>query len=284
MSDIFQSHIEGRIEADEVHIGLGVRVEPGVVIRGKGGPAKRVYLGDFSYIGQGTKIFAPEFILGDYTKLNERTFGHGVNPLRIGRNCWFGGNVVLDSMGGLDIDDNVGIGAGSQLWTHVQFGDIVEGSRFFSSRYMHIGKDAWFVGHCLVSPVKVEPRAMALLGSVVTSDMLENRIYGGSPAKDLSEKVGYQFESRTVEQKAAVLNRLISEFGASQPALAEQLRCVTAYPEQPETGVTYFNVSDRTYLRQNSEAEVVFLKTYVPLVKFAPSGAPALYSPLPPSD
>lgn len=190
MSVKYESQIEGTINADHVQIGQGVVVEEGVVIKGKDGPARQVILGDFCYIGRQTRIITPEFRLGDYSKLHAHSFAHGEKPMQIGRNCWIGGNTVLDSMGGLDIDDNVGIGAHSQIWTHIQFGDIVEGSRFFSKKYMHLGKDAWFVGHCIVSPVRVGPKSMAMVGSVVTKDMLPNHIYAGVPAKDMTDKMG----------------------------------------------------------------------------------------------
>jgi acetyltransferase-like isoleucine patch superfamily enzyme len=277
----YPNRIQGEIHADEVVIGEGVVVEPGVVISGKGGPARRVVLGDHCYIGRDCRILVPEFSLGDYAKLNQDAFVHGVHPLQIGRNCWIGGNVVLDSMGGLDIDDNVGIGAQSQIWTHAQFGDIVEGSRFYSRKYMHIGKDAWLVGHCIVSPVEIGERAMALVGSVVTRDMLPNHIYGGSPAKDLTDKLGPQFEDRTAEQKAAKLTEILDEFVAAHPEHAGAFAVATSAADLRDDGRTWFNVGDRTYTRTRSAAEVAFLKAWVPLVKFTPVGAPPFVVPQP---
>jgi acetyltransferase-like isoleucine patch superfamily enzyme len=258
-----------KIDAKNVQIGKGVVVEDDVVIIGKGKQADAIILGDYCYIGRGTRIITPEFRLGDYSKLHAQSFAHGQKPMKIGRNCWIGGNTVLDSQGGLDIDDGVGIGAQSQIWTHIQFGDIVEGSRFYSDQYMHIGKDAWFVGHCIVSPVKVGEKSMALVGSVVTRDMEPNHIYGGSPAKDLTDRLGSQFEERTVEQKAYKMNKLIGEFESGHPEFKGQLRVVTDESEIVGS-YTCFNVANRTYTKTHSNAEVSFLKAYVPLVKFVP--------------
>jgi acetyltransferase-like isoleucine patch superfamily enzyme len=277
----YANHIQGEIHADEVVLGQGVVVEPGVLITGKGGPCRKVVLGDFCYIGHNSRIFVPEFSLGDYSKLHQGAFAHGVEPMQIGRNCWIGGNVVLDSMGGLDIDDNVGIGAQSQIWTHAQFGDIVEGSRFFSKKYMHIGKDAWLVGHCIVSPVAIGERSMALVGSVVTRDMLPNHIYGGSPAKDLTDKLGTQFEDRTVAQKAAKLTEIFEEFFVSHPEHRGALGVAEGATDVRDDGRTWFNVADRTYTRTCSAAEVAFLKAWVPLVKFTPAGAAPFVVPRP---
>jgi acetyltransferase-like isoleucine patch superfamily enzyme len=270
---MFESRIQGVIQAEELKIGRGVVVEEGVLITGKGGPARRVVLGDFCFIGHNSKIIVPEFRLGDYSKLHAYAFCHGYNPLQIGRNCWFGGNMVLDSIGGLDIDDNVGIGAHSQVWTHIQFGDIVEGSRFCSSRYMYIGKDAWLVGHCLVSPVRIGERSMAMLGSVVTRDMLPNHVYAGVPAKDMTDKLGPQFEKRTVEQKAAKLQELVDQFVSEHPEHKGQL-LVTRGPQERREGKCCFDVSRRTYNKTYHPAEVAFLQKHTPLVKFTPEGEP----------
>jgi hypothetical protein len=174
-------------------------------------------------------------------------------------------------MGGLDIDDNVGIGAHSQLWTHIQFGDIVEGSRFHSRAYMHVGLDAWFVGHCIVSPVKVGDRSMAMVGSVVTRDMEPNRIYAGVPAKDMTDKLGHQFEDRTVEEKAEALGALISEFERQNPNYEGCLRIARDPSEIKDQGC-YFDVSRRTYTKRLHQAEVEFLRSNVPLIKFFPEG------------
>jgi acetyltransferase-like isoleucine patch superfamily enzyme len=270
--EILASRIDGTIEARDLVIGKGVVVEEGALISGKGGIAERVVLGDFCFIGRETRILAPSFSLGDYSKLHAFCFGHGGKPLHIGRNCWIGGNVVLDSTGGLDVDDNVGIGAHSQIWTHIQFGDIVEGSRFYSNKYMYIGKDAWFVGHCIVSPVSVGDRSMAMVGSVVTKDMLPNHIYAGVPAKDVTERLGPQFEDRTVEKKASVLQELIDGFERAYPEYRDSLM-VAKSPSERHDHLTWFDVSTRTYNKRYRPAEVKFLKAHTPLVKFIPDGS-----------
>lgn len=277
-----QSRINGDIRAHEFIAGTGAVVEPGVVICGKdGGYAESVILGDYCYVGRDVRIMCPEFRIGHYSKLHAGSFGHGVKPLQIGRNCWIGGNVVLDSMGGLDIDDNVGIGAGSQVWTHIQFGDVVEGCRFHSTRYMHLQKDAWFVGHCLVSPVNVGERAMALLGSTITKDMLPNHVYAGVPAVDVTAKVGPQFETRSNVDKVIKLENVIAEFELHRPEFAGQLRVAVSQYEfedvlgEESRGRTWFDVSRRVYNRTYSAAEVAFLKSHTPLVKFTPHDEPS---------
>lgn len=263
--------LEKFIQADEILIGDNVIIEEGVVIKGPEGPAKRVVIGDSVFIGDGTKIIVPEFRIGDYTKLHNHSFLYGYKPLQIGRNCWIGQNTILDSVGQLDIDDNVGIGAMSQIWTHIQFGDIVEGCRFNRSKYMHIGKDAWFVGHCIVSPVAVGERSMAMAGSVVTRDMEANHVYGGIPAKDLTAKLGTQFRKVTLEEKYKKLQELILAFEHKYPEFKGRLKAVRS-PDQIVKNVTCFDVSRRVYTKRKTQAEIAFLKEHVPLIKFVPDG------------
>lgn len=266
--------IGAMIDAEEVEIGAGVVFERGVQIR-----AKRVRIGDHVYIGEGVKVFTPEFCIGHYSKLHEHSIGHGEKPLQIGRNCWIGRDVVLDSTGGLDIDDNVGIGHGSHVYTHIAFGDVVQGCRWNSAKYMHIGRDAWFVGHCLVSPVKVGERAMAMLGSTITRDMEPNHVYGGVPAKDLTDKLGPQFEERNIYRKLEKMYELIRAFERDYPKFAGMIVLeAVAYPDDIAGGATLFNVHSRTYTRRNTEAEIAFLKAHMPkLIKFVPDDEPRFF-------
>jgi hypothetical protein len=180
----------------------------------------------------------------------------------------------LDSIGGLDIDDNVGIGAMSQVWTHIRFGDVLEGCRFNQSKYMHIEKDVWLVGHCIVSPVRVGERSMAMVGAVITKDMEPNHIYGGCPAKDLTDKLGTQFREVALDEKYAQLQRIITEFEQKYPEFKGSIKAIRAQHDIAE-GVTSFDVSRRVYTKRRTKAEIAFMKENVPLIKFIPEGEPS---------
>lgn len=273
----YEPLIEGTIEAENVRLGIGVVVEKGAYIGGRGGPAKRVVLGDFAYVGRDTRILVPEFWLGDYTKLHAFSFVHGELPARVGRNCWFGGNVVLDSLGGLDIDDNVGVGAQSQIWTHIQFGDLVQGCRFHSRKHVYIARDVWLVGHCIASPVSFGERSMALVGSVITKDMAPGRVYAGVPAVDVTSKTGPQFAETSTARKIEILEQMISDFESDRPEFRNRLKACSSIPEVTD-GATHFDVESRTYNKQRSDAEIAFLRQHVPLVKFSPAGEGKFWS------
>lgn len=147
---------------------------------------------------------------------------------------------------------------------------------------MYIAKDVWFVGHCLVSPVRTGWGAMAQLGSVVTRDMLPNRTYAGIPAVDVTDKMGPQFEGWTSEQKKQKMGGILQAWFIDHPEHEDHLEVIN-YAHFNEPGHyphrTVFNVATRTYRQTYSEAEVAFLKAHVPLIKFTPEGAPPFVVP-----
>lgn len=260
--------MQARIDADEVVIGPGTVIHPSAVLCGAdGGRARRIVLGDQCYVGESVQIRCDDFALGDYGKLHHHTNVHGARPCRVGHNAWVGQYCLLDATGGLTIGDNCGIGAHSQLWSHIKYGDTLEGCRFLGDRPLVIGKDVWFVGHCVVSPIVAADRAMAMVGSVVTRDMHENRVYAGTPAVDVTAKVGPQFAPVTVEDKLVRLRALLDDSGVDRDAIA----IVATAAELGDDDRSYFVVDDRTYTKRRSTAEVAFMRFLLPARgKFTP--------------
>ena len=217
-----------QIDAEEIHIGPGAFVHPSARITGPdGGRARKIVIGDHAYIGENVQIRCPEFSIGDYSKLHHSSNAHGYLPCRIGHNAWIGQYTILDSVGGLELGNNCGVGAHSQLWSHIKFGDTLEGCRFLSERKLEVGHDVWFVGHCIVSPIIAADRSMAMVGSVVTKDMEANTIYAGSPAKEISSRVGPQFVPRSPEEKLQIMRAILSEFDSS----GDGIKVVLQFPD-----------------------------------------------------
>lgn len=149
------SRILGTIDAEEIVIGQGSssrRGRPGQEERPGG---TRGVLGDHCYVGCGTRILVPEFRLGTAAPAFLRAA-----LLQISRNCWIGGDTVPGLTGGLTIDDNVGIGSQSQIWTphplrgHRRGLPVLPGEAPCGS-----GKTLGSSGTAIVSPVSVGPRA-----------------------------------------------------------------------------------------------------------------------------
>ena len=254
------------IKADEIILGKNVVISPKATIRGLNGNAKRIVIGDNTYIGDDVQIIIDEIEIGDYCKIHHHTNIHGYKPIKIGHNAWIGQYSIIDGIGGTTIGNNCGIGAHSQLWSHILYGDDLEGCNYNSSKNLTIGNDCWFVGHCIVSPINAGDKSMALVGSVITKDMEKNHIYGGSPAKDLTNKIPSQFKEVSLEEK---FNKMIShhkDFGGN-----ENIKIIKDVMEIVDDKITYFNVSDRKYTKRLSDPEIGFMKYLLPTkAKFVP--------------
>lgn len=220
--------VRSRISVREVVIGNGVVIEEGATITGPHGPAERVVLGDSVYIGEHCKFRVPILEIGDYTQIQNHTLATGYKALTIGYNGWFGQNTILNSTDQLGIRNNCGIRAYSQLWTHIAYGDVLQGCRWNSTKPMFIGNDVWLVGHCVVSPIIAADRSMALIGSVVTPDMQDNHVYADSPAKDVTDKVGPQFEAVSMDRRVAAFAERRLEFPDRNRDVAADLIGVAA--------------------------------------------------------
>jgi acetyltransferase-like isoleucine patch superfamily enzyme len=185
------------------------QIDPSV----KFGPnCKNISIGHGVVLRRDIYIDVETLSIGDYVTIHHGVVIHGMN-VSIGHNCWVGHYSILDAHGGeLRIGNNVGIGAQSQLWSHMKFGDTLAGCNWRSEGKLIIGDDAWLVGHCIVSPIVIQPRAMLLVGSVATKDLLENHIYAGTPAKDVSETLGQQFLERSKNEIESDWNSLVCEY------------------------------------------------------------------------
>lgn len=198
-----------RSEATDARIGDNVRWGRNVVF---GANCRKVAIGYGAFVGDDVYIDVEELTIGDYVTVHHGGTLHG-KVCSIGHNCWIGQYCILDSLGGrLTLGNNVGVGAHSQLWSHMKFGDRLAGCRFYRMGTLDIGDDVWLVGHCIVTPIKAAPRSMLMVGGVAVRDMEENHVYGGSPAKDMTETFGPQFQDVSDSQRAAQFAEYLDDY------------------------------------------------------------------------
>jgi acetyltransferase-like isoleucine patch superfamily enzyme len=267
------THLINRIPAGmfdkcrEVTVGVGVVIEDGVRFM-----CDKVTIGDFVYIGRGTTIRTPEFSIGDYTRLNEASYGGGRKPLHIGRNVYLGRGVYLDSNGGLTLEDNTLAGAYSQLWTHIEGSDMIQGCdpRWHAERELVIEQDAWLVGRVVISHAeRIGTRSLVLNESNVLHNIPADTTWAGNPAKDVTDKLGRQFEELSDDEKALRLYAEIRRFENRTEyfGFLSSRSCEAKFGTDPR--VTYFSVSERTYTKRRTAAEVAFMRftsgKFVPL-------------------
>ena len=260
------------LQSDELIIGTGATIAPSARIRGLNGPAKRIVIGDNTFIGDDVQIICDEFSIGDYGKIHHHTNIHGYLPCHIGHNAWIGQYCILDSIGGLSIGHNCGIGAQSQLWSHIKYGDTLEGCRFLSEKPLSIGQDVYIGPGCIVYPITAHDKSMAMSGSVVTKDMAPNTVYAGNPAKSISDRVGPQFAPVTIAEKMDKMRQYLAECNAdrSQIVLVETVEAIDW-----EDHRTYFAVHERQYKKTGHPAEVNLMRWFLPeKAKFVPAMRP----------
>lgn len=245
--------------------GENVIIEPGVKIF-----CDKLILGDGVIIKSGTQIIMKNLIVGDYTTIYDNCFFSGTSWCRIGHNCWFGHNTIVDSIGTTCIGNNVGVGAHSQLWTHAYFGDTLEGCRFASEKPLLIDDDVWFVGHSIVSPIHAMRRSMAMVGSVITKDMEENHVYAGAPAKDMTDRFGPQFKELDLKEKREMMEKYHIEFLNKYRPKENRIEIVDRL-DIKNRHITQFSLTERMYIKNLYPEEVQFMQFLLPAkAKFLP--------------
>ncbi|NCZ55268.1 MAG: hypothetical protein EBY86_01305 [Acidimicrobiia bacterium] len=233
------------IEVDDLRIGDGVWIQDNVVLEGP-----KIHIGDYTVLGNGLQI-------------------SGKSPCQIGMSCWIGPDSRIDASGKVDIDNGVGIATGCQLWTHMRFGDTLQGCRFEWYRDLKIEEDVYIGGNALLGPIHAGRRSAALLGAVVTNDMQPNRVYAGVPAIDITDRVGPHYVEVSTDLKYQMMVSKLQEFNTTERRVSP-IEIVKEWPEVSESDVSYFNVSTREYTKRGSEVEFRFMLFLLTPIKFYP--------------
>ena len=106
-----------------------------------------------------------------------------------GDHVWIGEGVIVDASGGLEIGDHTTLGSGSYIWSHSSamaniLMDNRPGNAFIVRARTRIGKGTFIGGPSVVySGVSIGNRCLVMPMSVVTSDVPDNTMVGGAPAK-----------------------------------------------------------------------------------------------------
>jgi|TARA_B110001450_G_C17623921_1_gene482359 acetyltransferase-like isoleucine patch superfamily enzyme len=221
---------------------------------------KSLKIGFGSFIGRDTYIDAETLEIGEYTTIHHGSIIQGEKVV-IGHNCWFGHYSMIDGTGGCFIGNNVGVGAHSQLWSHMKFGDVLEGCRFNSQNKLIIEDDVWFVGHSIVGPIKAEKKSLLMTGSLAVKDMKENKIYSGNPAKLIDSSEG-QFIPKTKSAKEKEFISLVNGFNkANKFKIEYKLVSFESFKKSLcLKGISQFDITNRLYMPTRETSEINFIK------------------------
>lgn len=109
--------------------------------------------------------------------------------LNCGEYVWIGENVVLDASGGLQIGSHTTIAVGALVWTHSSVLANLEldnrsGNPWIVRKPTTIGRGCYIGGPSSIYPgVSIGNEVIVMPMSVVTDDVPDNVMVGGSPAK-----------------------------------------------------------------------------------------------------
>ncbi len=257
------------------HFGKNIIWEENIKIcNSNSSPMDNLIIGDNVFIGKNTTITVASFSIMDYTKINNQFFAYGDHPLSIGYNCWFGRLVILDTLGGLTIGNNVGIGSQTQIYSHARFGDILYGCRINSFTPVSIEDDAWIAPNSTITSASMSKKSMLLAGSVLTKPTKENHIYAGVPAQDVTKKIGKQFYANlNYKEVFKKLNQYLKEFYKKNKSFQslDLIKIEMEIPKMINSKCSYFIVKERMYIKKGTESEIAFIKFLLPdKAKFIP--------------
>lgn len=236
------------------------------IINHDGGPMETLFIGDNVQIHHDSTIMVPSFSVLDYTKINNYFYAYGINNLCIGYNCWFGGMVVVDTLGGMVIKNNVCVASHSQIYSHAKYGDTLFGCRINSVKKVILSDDVWISPNCTVIMASMAQKSMLLAGCVLTKNTFKNHIYAGVPAIDIVNKTGPQFKETTNSKDILFkLKKYLTEFYDMNPNIKKNcLKICLIKPDKLKKNISYFVVSDRKYTKKLSKTEVAFMKFLLP--------------------
>ncbi|MDP2440558.1 acyltransferase [Rhodoferax sp.] len=110
-----------------------------------------------------------------------------------GNYVWIGEGVIVDASGGLEIGDHTTLGSGSYIWSHSSvmaniLMDNRSGNPYIVRSRTRIGRGTFIGGPSVVYPgVSIGDRCIVMPMSVVASDVPDNTMVGGSPARVIKQ-------------------------------------------------------------------------------------------------
>jgi acetyltransferase-like isoleucine patch superfamily enzyme len=241
-------------------IGIGVEMHPSAQIH----DLEELVIGDHTYIGPSVRINGGGvFKIGDYSKIHNNVYINARGYIEFGHCTWIGQGSHIDGTGKLVAGNYMAAGINSALYTHIRHGDVLEGCNYERDGILTIGHDVWLAGSCLVNPVRIGDKSMALLGSVIVHNMKKNTLYMGNPAEDITKKLRLvPWSEVNIAEKRNNMQFLIDEYCLQNNLEKEILQVVHDYLplDQEDKNVTYYNINNRTYTKRNSNIEVAFNK------------------------
>jgi acetyltransferase-like isoleucine patch superfamily enzyme len=124
--------------------------------------------------GEGTTVYDSSYV-----------FGH----VKVGKNTWVGPFTIIDGSGILIIGEGCTISAGVHIYTHDNIKQTLLGKDYAIERESVSIGDRTYIGPCSIIGKGVSIGSCCILGanSFLKSNMKDNTVYAGSPAKKIAD-------------------------------------------------------------------------------------------------
>lgn len=254
-----------------LHIGIDVEIDSTVELGIPNYPIETLWIGDHVKLHGPARYMPRHLVIGDYAHLYEgmwcggdaaRAGGPPGGDAYFGHNVWMAPRCIADPTGGIYLGNGFGSGHETHLWSHIRHGDVLAGSRYLSYGRFVAEHDVWFVGRATGMPVWCEPFSMAMTSATVTKDMARNRVYAGTPAVDITEKVGAPYQENPILKRQHILMAKIYAFAERRGLFSRDADALASR----------FDVGSRTYTKTNEPLEVELMRYLLPEAKFVPAG------------
>ena len=182
-------------------IGSNVRIKFGSYI-----VSNEIVLEDGVSIGSDVHIICGKLSVGEETVICAEVRVDGDKSLTIGKNCYIGQRTLINVTEPVTIEDGVGIGSDTSIFTHGVWVSYLEGlpRKFAPAK---ICRNAWIPPRCIIQPgVTVGESAMLATGAVATKDIPGGTFAGGIPAtvirniNDIKDQVDLQEKDRRTRE------------------------------------------------------------------------------------
>ena len=232
-----------------------------------------VEIGDCNRIEDGVRILVGPggFKMGDYNVIHNHCTIGGPGAFEMGHNCWFGQEVWLDSTGDLFLGNGVRVGVRSHVWSHMASGEQIEGWKVVF-RPTRLEDDVWLVGDDVhvASGVTMGTRSAAMAHSTVTRNTVPDRVYAGTPAREVSFRLRRDV---TLDEKRQMMDRWTDEFIQTRYGVAKQFAGFLyidrdgdvlvigagSFDQKEGRPVTYFDLLSKTYTKRLTKLERDFV-------------------------
>lgn len=113
------------------------------------------------------------------------------SKLKIGDNVSINRGCVINAGGGISIGNNVLIGPNVMIYSQnhrIESKVLPFNQQGYNYKEVEIGDNVWLAANVIVLPgVRIGNNVVVAAGSVVTKDIPSNKLFGGTPAKQIKE-------------------------------------------------------------------------------------------------